>query len=36
MELWDLYTRDRMPTDETHIRGEKLPPDRYHLVPVFH
>ena len=32
MELWDLYTRDRHPTDETHIRGEKLPPERYHLV----
>ncbi len=32
MELWDLYTRDRKPTGETHIRGEKLPPERYHLV----
>jgi 8-oxo-dGTP pyrophosphatase MutT (NUDIX family) len=32
MELWDLYTRDRHPTGETHIRGEKLPPERYHLV----
>lgn len=32
MELWDLYTRDRHPTGETHIRGEKLPPARYHLV----
>ena len=32
MELWDLYTRDRHLTGETHIRGEKLPPDRYHLV----
>ncbi|MBQ2928593.1 MAG: NUDIX domain-containing protein [Clostridia bacterium] len=32
MELWDLYTRDRQPTGETHIRGEKLPPARYHLV----
>lgn len=32
MELWDLYTRDRCPTGETHVRGEKLPPDRYHLV----
>lgn len=32
MELWDLYTRDRQPTGETHIRGEKLPPERYHLV----
>ena len=34
MELWDLYTRDRVPTGETHIRGEKLPPERYH--PVVH
>ena len=32
MEIWDLYTRDRRPTGETHIRGEKLPPERYHLV----
>ncbi|MBE5810828.1 MAG: NUDIX domain-containing protein [Clostridiales bacterium] len=32
MELWDLYTRDREPTGEIHIRGEKLPPERYHLV----
>ena len=32
MELWDLYTRDRHLTGETHIRGEKLPPDRYHLA----
>ena len=32
MELWDLYTRDRVLTGETHIRGNKLPPERYHLV----
>ena len=32
MELWDLYTRDRQLTGVTHIRGEKLPPERYHLV----
>ena len=32
MELWDLYTQDRKPTGETHVRGEKLPADRYHLV----
>ena len=32
MELWDLYTRDRCPTGENHIRGAKLPPERYHLV----
>lgn len=32
MELWELYTRDRQPTGETHVRGEKLPPERYHIV----
>lgn len=32
MELWDLYTIDRQRTGETHVRGEKLPDDRYHLV----
>lgn len=32
MELWDLYTRERQKTGETHIRGEKMPPDRFHLV----
>ncbi|MBQ8200266.1 MAG: NUDIX domain-containing protein [Clostridia bacterium] len=32
MELWDLYTIHRQFTGETHVRGEKLPPDRYHLV----
>lgn len=20
MELWDLYTKDRVPTDQTHVR----------------
>ena len=32
MERWDLYTADRKPTGETHIRGEELPENRYHLV----
>lgn len=32
MELWDLYDRNRVLTGETHMRGEKLPPERYHLV----
>lgn len=32
MEQWDLYTRDRQKTGEKHIRGEKMPPERYHLV----
>lgn len=32
MELWDLYTKDRALTGETHVRGEPLPEGRYHLV----
>ena len=32
MELWDLYTRDRIPTGEIHERGKPLPPERYHMV----
>lgn len=32
MEQWDLYTKDRTPTGETHLRGVPLPEGRYHLV----
>lgn len=32
MELWDLYTENRVKTGETHIRGDALPKDKYHLV----
>lgn len=32
MEIWDLYTENREPTGRTHIRGEALPEDCYHLV----
>ena len=32
MEVWDLYTEDRVKTGECHVRGDKLPPNRYHLV----
>lgn len=32
MELWDLYTKDRVLTGETHVRGQPLPAGRYHLV----
>ena len=32
MELWDLYTRDRIPTGEKHERGKPLPADHYHMV----
>lgn len=32
MEKWDLYTKDRLKTGQTHIRGEKLPEGLFHLV----
>ena len=32
MELWDLYTENRVKTGEIHVRGNPLPKDRYHLV----
>lgn len=32
MELWDLYTKDRVKTGEIHVRGNPLPKNRYHLV----
>ena len=32
MELWDLYDKHRNPTGETMVRGNPVPPDRYHLV----
>lgn len=32
MEVWDLYTKERELTGKTHIRGEKIPPNYYHLV----
>ena len=32
MEIWDLYTRDRIPTGEVHQRGMPLPDGRYHMV----
>lgn len=31
-ELWDLYDESRTLTGQTHIRGEKLPKGRYHMV----
>lgn len=31
-ELWDLYDENRTLTGQTHIRGEKLPEGRYHMV----
>ena len=32
MEIWDLYTERRELTGKTHIRGEKIPQDFFHLV----
>ena len=32
MELWDLYNIDGEKTGQTHIRGEEVPKDSYHLV----
>ncbi len=32
MELWDLYTRERIKTGIDHIRGEKIPDGYFHLV----
>ena len=32
MEIWDLYTESRQLSGKTHIRGEELPDDLYHLV----
>ena len=32
MELWDLYDENRIPTGETHVRGERIPEGSYHLV----
>ena len=32
MELWDLYTKDRVKTGEIHARENPMPKDRYHLV----
>lgn len=31
-ELWDLYDRNRIPLDRTHIRGEKLNEGEFHIV----
>lgn len=32
MELWDLYTKDRIKTNQTMIRGDKQPEGVYRLV----
>lgn len=32
MELWDLYTKDRIKTGRTMVRGEEQPDDTYRIV----
>ncbi|MGL4336981.1 MAG: NUDIX hydrolase [Turicibacter sp.] len=32
MEIWDLYTKDRIKTNETMVRGEQMPKGVYRLV----
>ena len=32
MEKWDLYTKDRVKTGRSHIRGDELPEGLFHLV----
>ena len=32
MEIWDLYDANKNLIGKTHIRGEELPDDGYHLV----
>ena len=32
MELWDLYTKDRVKTGQTMIRGDRQPEDTYRIV----
>ena len=32
MEIWDLYTKDRIKTEETMVRGEKITKGFYRLV----
>ena len=31
MEIWELYTQDRVKTGETVCRGAKIPDGRFHL-----
>lgn len=31
-ELWDIYDRDRVLTGKTHVRGNQLGKNEYHLV----
>ena len=32
MELWDLYTADRLPAGRTMVRGQKMPEGLYRIV----
>lgn len=31
-ELWDIYDRNRIALEKTHVRGEKLPEGEFHIV----
>ncbi len=31
-EIWDLYDEHGLPTGETHVRGQKIVPGRFHIV----
>lgn len=32
IELWDVYTKDRVRTGQLHVRGQQIQKDQYHLV----
>lgn len=32
MEIWDLYDKDRQPSDQTHRRGDPMNQGDYHIV----
>jgi 8-oxo-dGTP pyrophosphatase MutT (NUDIX family) len=32
MELWDLYDKNRRPLNKTHIRGDMIAQDVYHII----
>ena len=31
MEAWDLYTKDRVKTGQTMLRGDRVPEGLFHL-----
>lgn len=34
-EIWDLYTQDRVKTNQKMMRSEKIPSHLYHLAFIF-